>query len=125
MPVRVAVIGAGALGLMAMKILKEDGFDVTGYESRDYVGGLWKYSEDSALSAAKTTNFNSSKYRSAISDFPFPEDADEFPRAEQLHRYFESYCDHFGLRSHINFNTPVKDLKRVGERWALEVAPKA
>ena len=40
MAIKVAVIGAGGLGLSATKNFLEDGFDVTTYESRDYVGGL-------------------------------------------------------------------------------------
>jgi dimethylaniline monooxygenase (N-oxide forming) len=120
----VAVIGAGPLGLMALKNMKEDGFDVTGFETRPYVGGLWKYSEDSALSVAESTIFNSSKYRSAISDFPFPPDTDDFPTWQQMHQYLESYCDHFDLRRHILLNSPVTDLSREGNRWVLEISPK-
>lgn len=40
MAVKVAVVGAGVAGLSAMKNFTEDGFDVTTYETRDYVGGL-------------------------------------------------------------------------------------
>jgi dimethylaniline monooxygenase (N-oxide forming) len=118
---RVAIIGAGPTGLMALKNLKEDGFEVTGYDARPYVGGLWKYSTDASLSAAEGTVFNSSIYRSAISDFPFPEDTDDFPTSGQMHRYLESYCDHFGLRKHIHLNTRVNGIKRDGQEWALQV----
>lgn len=120
---RVAVIGAGALGLMAMKNLKEDGFEVTGYEARTWVGGLWKPSDDNKLSALESTVFNSSKYRTAISDYPFPDDTDDFPTAPQLHRYLEGYCDHFGLRHLIHFSTPVKSMRYEHGKWLLEVQP--
>ena len=66
MVIRVGVVGAGALGLMALKNLKEDGFDVTGFESRAYVGGIWKPSDDNATSTLDNTIFNSSRYRAAI-----------------------------------------------------------
>jgi len=108
---------------MAMKNFKEDGFEVTGYESRDYVGGLWKDSNDASISVHSTTTFNSSKYRAAISDFPFPEDTDDFPTALQLHRYLEDHCDHFDLRPLIQFRTQVIGLSRVSTQWALEVVP--
>lgn len=81
------VIGAGALGLMALKQFKEDGFDVTGYGSRPYVGGLWKDSGDNTISVHATTIFHTSKFRAAISDFPFPEAADINPTAAQIHDY--------------------------------------
>lgn len=118
---RVAVIGAGPTGLMALKNLKEDGFDVTGFDTRPYVGGLWKYSTDESLSAAENTVFNSSIYRSAASDFPFPEGTDDFPTSGQMYRYLESYCDHFGLWKHIKLNTRVKGIKRDGKEWVIDV----
>lgn len=40
----------GALGLVAVKNLVEEGFDVTGFERNDYVGGLWKYTEEEKTS---------------------------------------------------------------------------
>lgn len=121
MPVRTAVIGGGPLGLMMLKNLKHDGFDVTLYESRSWVGGLWKYSKDESLSTAENTVFNSSKYRTAISDFPVPESMADFPPAEQLHEYLESYCDHFDLWPHIKLNSPVKTIRRQDDQWVLEI----
>lgn len=61
---RVVVIGAGAVGSLALKQFKEDGFDVTGFEARTYVGGLWKDSGDESISIQSTTIFNSSTIRS-------------------------------------------------------------
>lgn len=117
----VAVIGAGPLGLMALKGFKEDGFEATVFESRDWVGGLWKHSTDDSLSVGENTVFNSSKYRTAISDFPMPDDFDDFPTAKQLHRYFESYCDHFDLWPHIKLNSPVKIVKHNQHDWIVQV----
>ena len=42
----VAVVGAGASGLAAGKVLLEDGFDVTVFDRQKTVGGIW--SPDSA-----------------------------------------------------------------------------
>ncbi|KAI5362238.1 Putative flavin monooxygenase, FAD/NAD(P)-binding domain superfamily [Septoria linicola] len=120
-PARVAVIGGGPLGLTALKRFVEDGFDVTLYEGRSWVGGLWKPDTDEALSALKTTKFNSSKYRSAITDFPMPEDMDDFPSAPQLYKYFNDYVEHFDLWPHIRLNTKAVELARSGDQWALTV----
>lgn len=72
MPASVAVIGlgsshskdilprittdqaTGALGLVAVKNLLEEGFDVTGFDRNDYVGGLWRYTEDARTSVLKS-----------------------------------------------------------------------
>lgn len=113
MPVTVAVVGAGPVGLMAMKNLKEVGFEVSGFEKRGYVGGLWKQSwEDSSISVTERTVFNSSRFRSSISDYPFPDHYDDYPTAKQLHGYLESYCDHFDLRRHIRLDAEIKSIKR-------------
>ena len=106
---------------MALKNFKEDGFDAILYESRSWVGGLWKYSNDDSLSTAENTVFNSSKYRTAISDFPVPDDMHDFPPAAQLLEYFESYCDHFDLWPHIQLSSPVENVKRHNEQWALQL----
>jgi dimethylaniline monooxygenase (N-oxide forming) len=123
MAIKVAVVGAGPLGLMALKNLKEDGFDVTGYDAREYVGGLWNYSEDEYLSVQESTIFNSSKYRSAITDFPFSEDVDDFPTWRQMHKYLDDYCNHFDLKPHIKLGTKAVGLRREDGRWGLEVLP--
>lgn len=117
----VAVIGAGPLGLMALKNFREDGFDVTCYEARPHIGGLWKYSTDMGLSVCENTIFNTSKYRSAISDFPFPDHFDDFPTWQQVHSYLESYCDHFHLREYIHLNSRVSRLDRERKQWILEI----
>lgn len=121
MPEKVAVIGGGLAGLVATKVFTEDGFDVTSYETRPYVGGLWKDNHDSTISVQPTTIFNSSKFRVALSDFPFPESTDTYPTAAQIYDYLGSYADHFDLRRHYHLNTKVKHILRQGDRWALQV----
>lgn len=36
----------GGMGLVAVKNLLEEGFQVTGFEKSGYVGGLWHFNED-------------------------------------------------------------------------------
>lgn len=113
---------------MAIKNLLDGGFDdITCYEARQYVGGLWNCSDDDANSVAEGTIFNNSRFRSAISDFPFPDDTDDFPTWRQMHRYLESYADHFHLRRHIQLSTRVTRLREGGlgdKRWVIEIVPK-
>lgn len=40
---RIAVIGAGASGLPAIKTALEDGFEVVCFEKSGDIGGLWRY----------------------------------------------------------------------------------
>jgi dimethylaniline monooxygenase (N-oxide forming) / hypotaurine monooxygenase len=120
----VAVIGGGPLGLMALKNMSEDGFDVTCFEARPYIGGVWQYSKDSGLSVQEMTRFNSSRFRSAISDFPFPDDTDDFPTWQQLNKYINDYADHFQLKPYIKLNSPVVGLSRREGKWGVEYISK-
>ena len=57
-------ITAGPFGLSAVKNLRDVGFDVTLFEQRDTIGGVWAFSEDPGiLTTLPTTVSNVSKYR--------------------------------------------------------------
>lgn len=43
---------SGPTGLSMLKTLREDGFDVTCYERRGQVGGLWAYTDDRSMTTA-------------------------------------------------------------------------
>jgi dimethylaniline monooxygenase (N-oxide forming) len=58
----VCVIGAGALGLVMIKNLLEQGLEVTALECNEYVGGLWHASATpEKVSALAGTRANTSK----------------------------------------------------------------
>lgn len=121
MVIKAAVIGAGPLGLLATKNLKEQGFDVTTFERRSYIGGIWQYSNDGILSVLPATVFNSSRYRCAFSDFPFAEGDDDFPTCNQMFAYLNRYADTFDLRPSFRLSSAVKDIRRVNHRWELTI----
>lgn len=61
--IRVAVVGAGPLGLIATKNLAEEGFEVTAFERADSVGGLWRATTNTQhTSVLPNTLTNTSKY---------------------------------------------------------------
>lgn len=43
---RVAVIGAGASGLTAIKCCLDEGLEPVCFERSSYIGGLWHYTEE-------------------------------------------------------------------------------
>ncbi|KAI6780778.1 Dimethylaniline monooxygenase [N-oxide-forming]-like protein [Emericellopsis cladophorae] len=100
----VAVIGLGAMGIVAVKNLLEEGFDVTGFEKSGYVGGLWHCTEDrDTLSVLKGTP--------------------PFPSASMVEEYLEAYVDHFHLRPHFRLNATVERIVHVDEKqqWRVDV----
>ncbi|KAL2419358.1 Monooxygenase aurF [Exophiala dermatitidis] len=119
----VAVIGLGALGLVTVKNLLEEGFDVTGFEKNPYMGGLWKYTEDAQTSALQSTIANITKQRGCFTDFPFPDDTPLYPTAADVERYLADYAKHFGLMSHLKLETTVTNVRRnePNRKWMLTV----
>ncbi|KAJ4262725.1 hypothetical protein NW757_000981 [Fusarium falciforme] len=132
---RVAVIGLGAMGIVTVKNLLEEGFNVTGFDRNGYVGGLWHFTEDedtlSVLECKFTTQFqavvevlkDSSNYCKRLYRSGTP----PFCSAKQVNEYLENYVDHFNLRPHLRLNTAAKYVAREEEsdRWRLdfELAP--
>lgn len=58
----VCVVGAGVLGLLAIKNLLEQGLKVTAFERNEYIGGTWHVSLDpEQLTALSSTTANTSR----------------------------------------------------------------
>jgi dimethylaniline monooxygenase (N-oxide forming) len=58
---------SGVLGLVALKNLLEEGFDATAFDKNDYVGGLWRFTDDAETTSATE---GLSPYQSCLSDLP-------------------------------------------------------
>jgi len=118
------VIGAGPSGLAACKALKQKGVPFECFELADEVGGVWYYNSPTGRSACyKHLHINTSKARMEFSGFPMPEAWPNFCKHDKVHEYFKSFCDHFGLREHITFNTGVEHCDR-GEDgvWSVRLS---
>ncbi|CAI4213413.1 unnamed protein product [Parascedosporium putredinis] len=125
----IAVVGLGALGLVTVKNLLEEGFDVTGFDSNEYVGGLWHYVAKDSTSVLKSkrrlhfiaTVINVSAERGCFTDFPFPPDSEPFVPASVVEEYLENYADNFNLRPHLRLGTPIRRVARAehGDKWAV------
>lgn len=118
---RVAVIGAGPAGLPTLKNFLELGFEVTGFDRCEDVGGNWRFNDTTGHSSVfETTHIISSKYTSAYEDYPLPAGTPDYPSHQQLLEYFSGYATRFGLRSHIRFRTTVTHARPLpGGRWLL------
>ncbi|KAL3427107.1 hypothetical protein PVAG01_00616 [Phlyctema vagabunda] len=123
----VAVIGLGALGLVTLKNLLDEGFDATGFDANPYVGGLWKYDEGSQTSVLESTITNISRERGCFTDFPFPAGTDVFPKADQVERYLTAYASHFALKEGMKLNTKVLSISRDEKRnqWVVQFSQNA
>ncbi|HEY4159326.1 MAG TPA: NAD(P)-binding domain-containing protein, partial [Polyangiaceae bacterium] len=107
-PPRVAVIGAGASGLTAVKALTQAGLAVQCFEKGSRVGGNWLFKNDNAVSSAyRSLHINTSRERMQFSDFPMPSSYPDYPHHPLMAQYFASYAEHFELTRHIRFRAGV------------------
>jgi dimethylaniline monooxygenase (N-oxide forming) len=119
---KVCIIGAGASGIAAAKVFKEEGIPYDCYEKGSKIGGLWRYNNDNGHSAAyKSLHINTNKKVMAYSDFPMPEDYPMFPHHSQIVTYFERYAEHFGFLGNITFNTAVSKVNPLKDGSGFEV----
>ncbi|KAK1658148.1 dimethylaniline monooxygenase [Colletotrichum godetiae] len=106
--IRVAIIGAGASGLVTAKYLRQarqyfgvPDVEVRVFEKEDGVGGVYKYK------AYEEAEMVSSKYLTAFSDFRVSKDLPDFLPTEEYVRYLKGFCTHFDLWGVIETKTEI------------------
>lgn len=108
-PPRACIVGAGSSGIAAAKALADRGIPFDCFEKSDRVGGNWVLGNRNGMSSAYSTlHINTSRERMEYADYPMPTDYPDFPRHDQIARYFDDYVGHFGLRERIAFETGVE-----------------
>ncbi|KAK9996159.1 hypothetical protein SO802_020845 [Lithocarpus litseifolius] len=140
----VCVIGAGPSGLVAARELSKEGHSVVVLEQNHDVGGQWLYDPnvevENPLGRNTFLKVHSSIYNSlrltspreimGFTDFPFlvkkGRDMRRFPGHKELFLYLKDFCEWFGLRGMIRFNTRVEyvgllDSEAIGKdlRWVV------
>ncbi|XP_033728026.1 dimethylaniline monooxygenase [N-oxide-forming] 5-like [Pecten maximus] len=126
---QVAIIGAGASGLPAIKSCLEEGLEPTCYEKSNQLGGLWNYTdsvEEDQPCVMKSTVINTSKEMLSYSDFPVPKDYAMYMKHTYVLKYLHLYAKQFDLAKYIRLRTKVqsvmmaKDFETTG-RWDLTI----
>ncbi|XP_034265835.1 dimethylaniline monooxygenase [N-oxide-forming] 2-like isoform X2 [Pantherophis guttatus] len=112
---RVAIIGAGASGLTAIKCCLDEGLQPTCFERNEDIGGLWRFQEhvtEGHSSIYKSLTTNSSKELMSFSDFPFPEEYSNYVHHSKMMEYFRMYAKQFDLIKYIHFKAQVCHLRK-------------
>ncbi|MBD2629145.1 flavin-containing monooxygenase [Trichormus variabilis] len=116
---RICVIGAGISGLVTAKTFIEENYDVTVFEKKQGLGGVW---EKSRTYPELTSQNTSDTY--SFSDYPMPKSYPDWPSATQIRDYLQSYAEHFSVMDKIRFETEVIDVSRQPEtetKWLVTV----
>lgn len=140
----VAVIGAGAAGLVAARELRREGHSVVVLERGNQIGGVWAYTpnvEPDPLSIDPTRPvIHSSLYSSlrtniprecmGFTDFPFstrPENGSRDPRRHPSHSevlaYLRDFAMEFEIEEMVRFETEVVRAEPAAEdrrKWRVE-----
>lgn len=103
---RVLVIGAGMSGLCAAIRLGQSGIDYLVVDKNDTVGGTWLENRYPGCRVDVANHFYSYSFTSGN---VWPE---HYSQRGELHAYFETCADRFGVRPRIRFRTEV-----VSARW--------
>ncbi|XP_047076468.1 flavin-containing monooxygenase FMO GS-OX-like 4 [Lolium rigidum] len=124
---RVAVIGAGAAGLVAARELRREGHAPVVFERTDDVGGTWVYDDADATAprdplGARRSNLYASlrtnlpRQSMGFLDFPFAAGPDgdprTFPGHEEVLRYLREFARRFDLHGLVRLETEVVRVSR-------------
>lgn len=139
----VAIIGAGIAGLIAARILRDDGFKVRVFEARDRVGGAWLYSDDppkadnvpssdvsrsrvdknaeytEATPIYKHLHTNLAHHIMSYRNEPYPQHTDAYPHHPRVLDYIVRFVELHDLTPLISFGTAVVNVERVGSKWRV------
>jgi dimethylaniline monooxygenase (N-oxide forming) len=113
---RIAILGAGPSGLAAAKSALENGLEPIVFEKSDDIGGVWRLQTGSTWNSLRT---NLSKFSCMFSDFPWPENTQEFPSQEEMYTYLQTYIKHFSLKKYITLNCVVTGIKQSAQSWHI------
>ncbi|MBE9104248.1 NAD(P)/FAD-dependent oxidoreductase [Nostoc cf. edaphicum LEGE 07299] len=117
---QICVIGAGVSGLVSAKTFLEEGYEVTLFEKRQGLGGVWERSR-----AYPGLSIQSPRDTYAFSDYPMPASYPEWPSGEQICAYLESYAHYFGVAQRIKLGAEVTKVEhKLGDTpgWIVSVS---
>ena len=135
---RIAVIGAGAAGLVTARELSRSGHDVTVFEQSARVGGVWVFEpipEDDSMGLNPSKAVFSSMYDSlrtnlprdlmAFQDYTFDseggggDDWQRYPHHTKVLNYLENFAAEFDILNMIRFQRTVSKVEKLADDWIV------
>ena len=119
----IAVIGAGAAGLISAKTMAQAGFAVTVFERGSHIGGMWDIDNDNGLGVAyRNLHINTDTYLTQLKDYPFRKGVKDYAHHTEMLEYLRGYAENFGVDKLIRFGSTVTKLTPLPEGgWDVEV----
>jgi cation diffusion facilitator CzcD-associated flavoprotein CzcO len=116
---RIAVVGAGAAGLAALRALTAAGLDAVAFERGRRIGGVWTL-EDRPTAAYRSLHLITSRPRTEFAEHPMPYGTPDYPSRDAVGRWLEGYVERFGLADRIRLGAEVSHARRLaGGGWEV------
>lgn len=128
----ILIVGGGASGLVSAKALASEGFtNVTIFERREDIGGVWLFDDDKPADEAHNyKKFPSPMYDKLVGNIwyklleleshHFPSDTPEFPTRQMMQRYLQDYA--LELRASIRVGREVISVTKDQQDWIVNSA---
>ena len=111
------IIGAGFVGLGMAQALKEAGILYDQVDASDRLGGNWYHG------VYETAHIISSRKVTQFTNFPMPDNYPDFPSAQNMRDYINSFADHFNLREQVELNRKVSYVRPIENNfWEVTFA---
>ncbi|MDB9304249.1 NAD(P)-binding domain-containing protein [Nodularia spumigena CS-591/12] len=111
------IIGAGFVGLGMAQALKAADIPYDQVDASDNIGGNWYHG------VYETAHIISSRKITQFTHFPMPDDYPDFPSAQNMLDYLNSFADHFDLRGQIQLNRTISYVRPVENNlWEVTFA---
>jgi hypothetical protein len=120
MEIDVLVVGAGPIGLAALKSFKEIGLSVLGVDRRPAVGGIWSTPCARGEPIYSGLLMNTSSQTTAFSDYP-QLTAPPHQTARQYHEYLQGYSRFFDLESAVMTRATVTAITRTDSGFLVKI----
>ncbi|MFA8300885.1 MAG: flavin-containing monooxygenase [Hyphomicrobiales bacterium] len=118
----VAVIGAGAAGLITVKALLEEGLCPVVFEADAEPLGIWNYKkEEDEQAAYQSLHTNVTKDIMALSDFPFDPKLPHYPSWQEVKHYLDNYGRKFKLYQYIKYESKITKIIYSGHEYILTI----
>ena len=104
-PEKLALVGAGPMGLAMARNLRRFGLPFDAFEIHLEVGGLWNI-DNPHSTMYESAHLISSKRMTEFEEFPMRDEVADYPSHAEVLRYFLDYADEFDLRQEVSLRGP-------------------
>ena len=118
--VDVLVVGAGPIGLAAIKSFKEVGLGVLGVDKRPGLGGIWSATCARGEPIYPGLLMNTSSQTTAFSDYP-QLSAPPHQTSRQYHEYLQAYSRSFDLERDVMTSATVVSIDRTDPGFLVKI----